>query len=117
MPTPNVSVPQITGQQTLLGELLDQAAVAWQHAGMMDADTGAQQSLQNLAEGCGEFDAFDGFCDGLALFLAGHAGGGERLRGLQRGVLREMDHINRGFTVAESEFHGFFHRIERVFVA
>ena len=104
-------------QQTLLGELLDQAAVAWQHAGMMDADTGAQQSLQNLAEGCGELDAFDGFCDGLALFLAGYTGGGERLRGLQCGVLRKVDHVNRGFAVAEGEFHGFFHRVERVFVA
>ena len=104
-------------QQTLLGELFDQTTVSRQHAGMMDTDAGAQQTLQNLAKSRGEFDAFDGFGDGLTLFLAGHAGGGKRLRGFQRGVLREVHHIYRCLAVAEGEFHGSFQRVERVLIA
>lgn len=62
---------------------------------MVDADAGTQQTLQDLAERGGELRALDGFRDRGALLLAGHARAGQRVGGLQRGILREMHHVNR----------------------
>ena len=63
-------------QQSLLGELLHQTTIAGEHAGMVDADAGTQQTLQDLAERGGELRALDGFRDRGALLLAGHARAG-----------------------------------------
>ena len=54
---------------------------------MVDADAGTQQPLQYLAERGRELHALDGLGDGLSLLLAGHAGRGERLRGVERRIL------------------------------
>ena len=95
-------------QQPLLGELFDQPAVARQHTGMVDADAGFQQPLQDLAECGGEARALHRLGDGLALFAAGDAGGGERLRGGQRRVLGEVDDVNRRLVPVEQQFDGVF---------
>ena len=103
-------------QQSLLGELLHQTTIAGEHAGMVDADAGPQQTLQDLAERGGELRALDGFRDRGALLLAGHARAGQRVGGLQRGILREMHHVNRRLALAERQFHRLLQRVECVFV-
>ena len=45
MPTPRVSVPQMTVQQPGLGELLHQPAVARQHPGVVHADARLRTSF------------------------------------------------------------------------
>lgn len=97
-------------QQSLLGELLHQTTIAGEHAGMVDADAGTQQTLQDLAERGGELRALDGFRDRGALLLAGHARAGQRVGGLQRGILREMHHVNRRLALAERQFHRLLQR-------
>ena len=83
---------------------------------MVDADAGTQQTLQDLAERGGELRALDGFRDRGALLLAGHARAGQRVGGLQRGILREMHHVNRRLALAERQFHRLLQRVECVFV-
>ena len=103
-------------QQTLLGELLDQTTIAGEHARMVNADSGAQQTLQNLAECGGELRTFDRLRNGGTLFLAGHTRACQGVRRLQCGVLGEMHHINRCFVSAERQFDGFLQRVKRVLV-
>ena len=83
---------------------------------MVNADSGAQQTLQNLAECSGELRALDRLRNGGTLFLAGHTCACQGVRRLQCGVLREMHHINRSFASAERQFDGLLQRVKRVFV-
>ena len=103
-------------KQALLGELLDQSAVSREHAGMMHADTGAQQTLQNLAERRSELRALHRLGDGLTLLLGGDIAIGERLRGGQCGILREMNDVNRGVALADQQLDGRRQRLIGVFV-
>ena len=103
-------------QQTLLGELLDQTTIAGEHTRMVNADSGAQQTLQNLAECGGELRALDRLRNGGTLFLAGHTRACQGVRRLQCGVLREMHHINRCFSSAERQFDGLLQRVKRILV-
>ena len=103
-------------QQAMLCELLDQTTIAREHARMVNADSGAQQTLQNLAECSGELRALDRLRNGGTLFLAGHTCACQGVRRLQCGVLREMHHINRRFASAERQFDGLLQRVKRVFV-
>ena len=103
-------------QQPLLRKLLDETTISRQHAGMVDADAGTQQPLQYLAERGRELHTLDGLGDGLSLLLAGHARAGQRVGGLQRGILREMHHVNRRLALAERQFHRLLQRVECVFV-
>ena len=41
---------------------------------------------------------------------------GQRVGGLQRGILREMHHVNRRLALAERQFHRLLQRVECVFV-
>ncbi len=104
-------------QQTLLRQLLHQTTIAGEHAGVMDADARAQQALQDLAEGGGEFHSLDGLRNGGSLFLGAYSRGGERVGGVERRVLREVDDVDRCLPALTGEFHGAFQRVERVFVA
>ena len=104
------------GKQTLLGELLDQTAIAREHASMMHADTGAQQALQDLAESGGELRALHRLGDGLTLLLGGDITVGERLGGSQCGILREVDDVNRGVAVADQQLDSRRQRLVGVFV-
>ena len=57
------------GEKALLGELLDQQAVARQHAGVVYAHAREDEALQGLAERGGEAHAPDRVLQGLALLL------------------------------------------------
>ena len=103
-------------KQALLGELFNQSAVSREHAGMMHADTGAQQALQNLAERRSELRALHRLGDGVTLLLGGDIAVGERLRGGQCGILREVDDVNRGVAVADQQLDSRRQRLVGVFV-
>ena len=103
-------------KKTLLGELLDQTAIAGKHARMVDTHAGTQQTLQNLTERRGELRALDRLRNGRTLLLAGHSRARQGVRRLQCGILREMHHIDRRFPSAEGQFDGFLQRVKRVLV-
>ena len=83
---------------------------------MVNADSGTQQTLQNLAKCGGELRAFDRLRNGRTLLLAGHSRACQGVRRLQCGVLGEMHHIDRRFPSAEGQFDGFLQRVKRVLV-
>ena len=103
-------------KKTLLGELLDQTAIAGKHARMVNTHAGTQQTLQNLTERRGELRALDRLRNGRTLLLAGHSRARQSVRRLQCGILREMHHIDRRFPSAEGQFDGFLQRVKRVLV-
>ena len=103
-------------KKTLLGELLDQTAIAGKHARMVDTHAGTQQTLQNLTERRGELRVLDRLRNGRTLLLAGHSRARQSVRRLQCGILREMHHIDRRFPSAEGQFDGFLQRVKRVLV-
>ena len=103
-------------QQAPLRELFDETAVARKHAGVVDADAVAQQTLEDLAEGRRELRAGDGLGDHLALLLAGDAGARERLRGVEGGVLREVHDVDRRLVLPDGQLDGLLERVERVLV-
>ena len=91
------------GEKPLLGELLDEQAVARQHARVVDAHAAAEQPLERLAEGRGKARALDGLLDRLSLLLGADAVAREGLRGLERRVLREVHDVERRVARAQGE--------------
>ena len=49
-PTPSVSVPLMIDDEPFAGETLDEAAVARQHAAVVDGETARQERAELLAE-------------------------------------------------------------------
>ena len=82
-------------QQPGLRQLLDQPAVARQHAGVVDADAAADQPRQRPAEAGGEAEAADRVGDRVALLARAQLRRHERLRALERRGLREVDDVDR----------------------
>ena len=98
MPTPRVSVPQMTGQQPGLGELLDQAAVLRQHPRVVDADPAAQQLLRVLPKPGAEAEGADPLGDRVLLLGApalAHDASSSAGGVLDRGRLREVHDVHR----------------------
>ena len=91
------------GQQALLGELLDEQAVAGQQARVVQADAAGDEVLERLAEGGGEAAALDGLLDRLALFLAGDAVARQRTRALKRRILGEMHDVEGRVALAQRQ--------------
>ena len=56
--------------------------------------------LERLAKRRGEAVALDGFLDGLALLFGGYAVARQRPGARQRGVLREVDDVQRRVALA-----------------
>ena len=82
-------------QQPRLGELLDDAAVLRQHPGVVDADAGAQQLVQGLAEPGAEPQPGRPGRDRLLVGeLAEHGGAQQRRRVLDRSGLGEVDDVD-----------------------
>ena len=77
---------------------------------MVDAHAREQQALERLAERGREGRALDGILEGLALLLGRDAVVRERLRAVERVVLREMDGVDRCRAVLDRELDG---RLER----
>ena len=67
MPTPRVSVPQMTLSRPAWASCLHQPAVVGQHPGVVHADPVAHQPRQRLAEAGGEPEVADQVGDGLLL--------------------------------------------------
>ena len=82
-------------QQAGLGELLDQPAIARQHAGVMHPDPAAHEPGQRAPEAGGEPEAADHLTDRVALLTGAELGRQQRLRPLHRGGLREMHDVDR----------------------
>ena len=91
------------GQQALLGELFDQQAVSGQQPRVMQAHAAGDEVLERLAKRRGEAPALDGFLDGLALLLGGHAVTRQRAGARERGVLREVDYVQRRVALSQRE--------------
>ena len=98
------------GEKPLLGELLDEQAVAGEHPGVVDADAAAQEALEGLAEGGGEAGALDGLLHGLALLLGRDAVAGQGLRALERRVLREVHDVEGRLAPAQGQLDGALER-------
>ena len=82
-------------EQAPLGEGFDQAPVARQHPGVMDADAGAHQARKRLAEPRREPEPADLGSDLIALLARGDLGVDERLGPLEGRGLREVDDVDR----------------------
>ena len=67
---------------------------------MVHADAACEQALERLAKGCGEARALAGFLYGITLLFRGDAVTREGLRGVERGVLSEMDDVDGGVSLA-----------------
>ena len=93
-------------QKAILGQLLHQTPVPGQHARMVDPDPGAQQPLQNPAEGRGEAGAGHGLLDPVALAPVGDPRAGQGLGRLQGGILGEMNDIDRRIPIGQQGLHG-----------
>ena len=96
-PAIEMTIPMVSAiMQSVSGEKL---AVALAKAGGVSFIYGSQTIEQEAAmvakvkaykSGFVPSDSIDGFRDRGALLLAGHARAGQRVGGLQRGILREM---------------------------
>ena len=82
-------------QQSGLRQLLDQPAVARQHAGVVDADAAADEARQRPAEAGGEAEPADRVGDRRALLARAELRRHERLRALERRGLREVNDVDR----------------------
>ena len=83
-------------EQPLLGQRLDQPAVARQHAGVVHADAHPDEPRQRLAERRGEPEVAQRVGDDVALLAGRDLDAGQRLRPLQRGDLGEVHDVDRG---------------------
>ena len=100
MPTPRVSVPQMTVSRPL-GEGLHETAVLGQHPGVVHPDAGLHQLLQGLAEPRAEPEGADGILDG-GLAGARHAcDAGQRLGLFHGRRLGERHDVDRAPVVAQ----------------
>ena len=82
-------------QQPALGERLDEAPIAREHAGVMHADARPHVARQGAAERRGEPEAADRVGDRVALLAAHDPDARQRLRPLHRGRLREVHDVDR----------------------
>ena len=97
-------------EQTLLSQLLDQAAVLGQHARVVNADTGAHQLIQRLTEARSEAELRDELGDTFLIFLRGDSHRQQRIRLLQRRLLREVHNVDRGLLGLHELLHGLLNR-------
>ncbi len=97
-------------EQTGLGELLDQAAVLRQHAGVVDADPVFHQPLQGPAEALAESEVADQLVDLLLLLLRGDVDAGQRLGSFEGGGLGEVDDVHRRLMGGEEFLERFVQR-------
>ena len=82
-------------EQPGLGKGLDQAPVARQHAGVVDADAVAHQPRQRLAEPGREPEAADQLGDGVLLLAGADVDAHQRLGALERRGLGEVHDVDR----------------------
>ncbi len=94
MPTPRVSVPQMTFSRRL-GQGLHQAPVPGQHAGVVHPDPVPDQPGQRLAEARGEPEVADQIRDRVLLRAGAHVDAHQGLRLLHRGRLGEVHDVDR----------------------
>ncbi len=83
------------GEQTALGELLDQQPVLRKQARVMDADAVGEEALHLLAVRRVEAHLPEGLGDGALALLGHEVHAHQVLRRLGRGALREVDDVDR----------------------
>ena len=95
MPTPRVSVPQMTFSSPSWASFSTSRRYLRQHAGVVHADAVAQQPGQGLAEAGGEAEIADGLGDRVLLGPGADVHARQRLRLLERGGLGEVHDVDR----------------------
>ena len=97
-------------EQTLLSQLLHEAAVLGQHAGVVNADAGTHQLIQCLTKARTEAEFRNQLGDAFLLFLRGNSHRQQRVRLLQRRLLREVHNVDRGLLGLHELLHRLLNR-------
>ena len=97
-------------EQTLLSQLLDEAAVLGQHTGVVNTDTGANQLIQRLTEARTETELSNQLRDAFLIFLRGDSHRQQRIRLLQRRLLREVHNVDRSLLGLHELLHRLLNR-------
>ena len=97
-------------EQTLLSQLLDQAAVLGQHARVVNTDTGTHQLIQRLTEARTETELSNQLRDAFLIFLRGNSHRQQRVRLLQRRLLREVHNVDRSLLGLHELLHRLLNR-------
>jgi hypothetical protein len=92
-------------QQPLLGERLDEAPIARQHAGVVHADARAHEARQGFAEVRREAEVAEGRGDLVALLAGRDVDARERLRAFHGGGLAEVHDVDRHLPVLQQFLH------------
>ena len=97
-------------EQTLLSQLLHEAAVLGQHARVVNTDTGTHQLIQRLTKARTETELSNQLGDAFLLFLRGNSHREQGVRLLQRRLLREVHNVDRGLLGLHELLHGLLNR-------
>ena len=97
-------------EQTLLSQLLHEAAVLGQHARVVNTDTGTHQLIQRLTEARTETELRNQLCDAFLIFLRGNSHRQQRIRLLQRRLLREVHNVDRSLLGLHELLHRLLNR-------
>ena len=97
-------------EQTLLSQLLHEAAVLGQHARVVNTDTGTHQLIQRLTEARTETELSNQLGDAFLIFLRSNSHRKQRIRLLQRRFLREVHNVDRSLLGLHELLHRLLNR-------
>ena len=97
-------------EQTLLSQLLHEAAVLGQHARVVNTDTGTHQLIQRLTEARTETELRNQLRDAFLIFLRSNSHRQQRIRLLQRRLLREVHNVDRSLLGLHELLHRLLNR-------
>ena len=97
-------------EQTLLSQLLHEAAVLGQHARVVNTDTGTHQLIQRLTEARTETELSNQLGDAFLIFLRSNSHRQQRVRLLQRRLLREVHNVDRSLLGLHELLHRLLNR-------
>ena len=97
-------------EQTLLSQLLHEAAVLGQHARVVNTDAGTHQLIQRLTEARTETELRNQLCNAFLIFLRGNSHRQQRIRLLQCRLLREVHNVDRSLLGLHELLHRLLNR-------
>ena len=97
-------------EQTLLSQLLHEAAVLGQHTRVVNTDTGTHQLIQCLTEARTETELSNQLGNAFLIFLRSNSHRQQRIRLLQCRLLREVHNVDRSLLGLHELLHGFLNR-------
>ena len=117
MPTPSVSVPQMTLSSPACASCSTSRRYFGSMPGVVHADAVLHQPGQRLAEAGAEPEAADQLGDPVLLLAGADVDAGQRLRPLERGGLGEVHDVDRRLVGGEQLLERLVHRGQRPLVA